>query len=172
MINPQVIGPNIAFLRKSHQLTQQELAEKINITHQAVSKWERGESLPDLSSLYHLSVVFRTSIDDMVKQELNPSNTDIDLSPITSENVNEIWEQALEQFQRTYPKPNYDTWFKYTSAVYENGQFKICCTNEFSKNWLQQKYGADISIVLNHITGNTTLDITYEVTDRPYYSLV
>ncbi|MDE6659113.1 MAG: helix-turn-helix domain-containing protein, partial [Eubacterium sp.] len=42
---------NLVFLRKSLNLSQEELAEKINVTRQAVSKWENGQSTPDMDTV-------------------------------------------------------------------------------------------------------------------------
>jgi transcriptional regulator with XRE-family HTH domain len=61
MLNNQLIGSYISKLRKDKDLTQVELAEKLNSSHQAVSKWERGDSLPDLGTLTALADFYRTS---------------------------------------------------------------------------------------------------------------
>ena len=45
------LGTKIAKLRKEQNMTQQELANKLNITDKAVSKWERGLSYPDITSI-------------------------------------------------------------------------------------------------------------------------
>ena len=50
-VSPEKVGAKISTLRKSKQLTQNELGERLNISFQAVSKWERGETLPDTSIL-------------------------------------------------------------------------------------------------------------------------
>lgn len=60
------IGANIAACRKQAGLTQAELAEKINYTDKAVSKWERGESVPDVITLAQLAEVFGVSIDTLI----------------------------------------------------------------------------------------------------------
>ena len=60
------IGANIAACRKQAGLTQAELAEKINYTDKAVSKWERGESVPDVITLAQLAEVFGVSIDSLI----------------------------------------------------------------------------------------------------------
>lgn len=51
-------GEKIAGLRKERGMTQSELGEKLNVTFQAVSKWERGESLPDFETMSRLSKLF------------------------------------------------------------------------------------------------------------------
>ena len=45
MIDVSIVGRNIAFLRRKQRMTQQDLAEAMNVSHQAVSKWENGGSL-------------------------------------------------------------------------------------------------------------------------------
>ena len=60
------IGLNIASCRKSAGLTQAGLAEKLNYSDKAVSKWERGESVPDVLTLMQLSQLFGVSVDQLV----------------------------------------------------------------------------------------------------------
>lgn len=58
-------GNRISDLRKSKNMTQEFLAQKLDVTAQAVSKWERGESMPDVSLLPRLAEVFGVSIDSL-----------------------------------------------------------------------------------------------------------
>ena len=60
------IGINIATQRKHAGLTQAGLAEKLNYSDKAVSKWERGESIPDALTLIQLAELFRISVDDLL----------------------------------------------------------------------------------------------------------
>jgi transcriptional regulator with XRE-family HTH domain len=60
-------------LRKMNKLSQEELAEQIGITRQAVAKWESGQAYPDITNLIRLSEVFKITIDRMVKEEDNCS---------------------------------------------------------------------------------------------------
>jgi transcriptional regulator with XRE-family HTH domain len=57
---------NLTFFRKKAGLTQLELAEKINYSDKAVSKWERGESLPDILTLKTLADLFGLSVDALI----------------------------------------------------------------------------------------------------------
>lgn len=66
-INYKKIGKFITDLRKEKNMTQEELAEKIPIGRQAVSKWERGVSIPDASTLIILSEIFDVTINDILK---------------------------------------------------------------------------------------------------------
>lgn len=59
----EIIGENITFLRKGKKWTQLELAEKMDYSDKAISKWERGESSPDPDALLTLSKLFNVQID-------------------------------------------------------------------------------------------------------------
>lgn len=61
-----MIDANIKFLRKKAGMSQEELAEKIDVSRQSVAKWENGESLPDITKCRELAVVFGTTIDNLV----------------------------------------------------------------------------------------------------------
>ncbi|MBE6717147.1 MAG: helix-turn-helix transcriptional regulator [Ruminococcaceae bacterium] len=60
------IGEQIAVLRKNKGITQSELGERVGVSFQAVSKWERGESLPDVTVLPLLARVLETTIDHIL----------------------------------------------------------------------------------------------------------
>ena len=60
------VGQQIASLRKSKGLTQAELGDRLSISPQAVSKWERGESMPDISLLPDLAAVLETTTDNIL----------------------------------------------------------------------------------------------------------
>ena len=63
------IGKFIAECRKRENLTQMQLAEKLNITDRAVSKWENGKSAPDISAIPMLADAFYCSIDELFSRE-------------------------------------------------------------------------------------------------------
>lgn len=60
------IGANIASYRKHFRMTQAGLAEKLNYSDKAVSKWERGESAPDVQTLVQLAELFEVTINDLL----------------------------------------------------------------------------------------------------------
>ena len=62
----QRIAANIAHYRKLHNMTQSELAVKINYSDKSVSKWERGDGVPDIYVLVALSELFNVSVNDLV----------------------------------------------------------------------------------------------------------
>lgn len=61
------IGKNIAAYRKRCGLTQAELADKLNYSDKAVSKWERGESTPDIITLAQLAEQFGITVDELIR---------------------------------------------------------------------------------------------------------
>ncbi len=60
---------NLIRLRKLNHLTQEELAEKVGITRQAIAKWEAGETMPDLEKSRILAEIFEVSLDDLANYE-------------------------------------------------------------------------------------------------------
>lgn len=53
-----ILSDKIILLRKKNNLTQEELAEKLGVSRQSVSKWEMGNSIPDINKIIQLSDVF------------------------------------------------------------------------------------------------------------------
>jgi len=64
------IGKFIAECRKNNNLTQMQLAEKLNITDRAISKWENGRSLPDSSIMLELCSILKISVNDLLCGEV------------------------------------------------------------------------------------------------------
>ena len=64
----EIIAKNLIELRKLSHLTQAELAEKLNYSDKAVSKWERNESYPETENLIAISKLFNVSLDDLVNR--------------------------------------------------------------------------------------------------------
>ena len=69
MFNMENVGLKIAELRKKRNMTQMELADKMGISFQAVSNWERGNSMPDISKLPELAEVFGVTIDELLGED-------------------------------------------------------------------------------------------------------
>ncbi|MBR3863839.1 MAG: helix-turn-helix transcriptional regulator [Clostridia bacterium] len=67
----EIVATNLVKLRKNAGFTQIELAEKLNYSDKAVSKWERGESLPDLETLKRIADLYHVSLDSLVNEKIN-----------------------------------------------------------------------------------------------------
>ena len=68
MLDKENLGKRIAFYRKEKGLTQKELANHLNISYQAVSKWEAGKSLPTVEMLYEISNLLNVTIDTLLNE--------------------------------------------------------------------------------------------------------
>jgi transcriptional regulator with XRE-family HTH domain len=66
MVELKKFGTYLCQLRKAKNLTQSELADKLNVTRQSVSKWELGDSFPDISLLTKISEIFGVSVDTLI----------------------------------------------------------------------------------------------------------
>lgn len=66
-IDKELIGKYIYQKRVENNLTQQELADKLYVSDRAVSKWERGLSIPDIEIIVKLSEIFNVNVKDILK---------------------------------------------------------------------------------------------------------
>ena len=64
------LGEKIQKLRKEKQMSQEDLAEKLKVSRQTISRWEQEQALPDLSNIIALGKIFSVSIDDLVQTDL------------------------------------------------------------------------------------------------------
>ena len=80
-------GNNIKSLRKERNLTQEQLAEYLNVSSQAISKWETNCSFPDITLLPIIASFFEISIDGLVGHDLSKINEDIESIAIKSDNL-------------------------------------------------------------------------------------
>lgn len=65
-----IIGNNLVRLRKSRKLTQEQLANKLNYSDKAISKWERATSLPSIENLYEICQFYNVTLDDLTNPNL------------------------------------------------------------------------------------------------------
>lgn len=84
------LGANIVAYRKRSGLTQARLAERLNYSDKAVSKWERGESIPDVLTLVQLAELFDITVDDLLR---DPN----EIPEHTSGRIEHVMEVAVEK---------------------------------------------------------------------------
>ena len=65
------LGNKIMSLRKKNNLSQEELAEKVGVTRQTISKWELEETAPDINQAVILSKIFKVSLDDLTNNDVS-----------------------------------------------------------------------------------------------------
>ena len=98
-MNQTKIGKFIAECRKKHNLTQMQLAEKLHITDKAVSKWERGLSMPDVSIMLELCSILHISINELLNGEM-----------IDMKDNNQHKEQLLLEMAKELERKNKTIW--------------------------------------------------------------
>lgn len=94
------LGDKIQVLRKKEGLSQEDLAEKIGVSRQAVSRWEMGQSVPEIEKLLTLSEIFKVSTDDLLKDgtlDDGQKNVSIEHKAAGSGLVRQVEEASSEQ---------------------------------------------------------------------------
>lgn len=97
-IDKEKFGVFIAQLRKEKGLTQQELADRLFLSNKAVSKWERGQSLPDITMLTPLAEILEVTVAELLKGERLTGET------MDSKEVDDLLSQALQLSEETGEK--------------------------------------------------------------------
>lgn len=73
-MNLVVIGMNIKRLRVNKKITQEELADLLYVSKQAVSKWEKGINLPDIERMEKICKLFNIKIDELLSEDLSTNS--------------------------------------------------------------------------------------------------
>ncbi|NLG03886.1 MAG: helix-turn-helix transcriptional regulator [Clostridia bacterium] len=159
-----IFSDKLQIIRKSKGITQEELAEKLGLSRQAIAKWESGMTYPDITNLIQLSELFHITIDYLVK------DNECSKSPVTTLNTDKekLIDFRLEAIRNTYagyannceasrPKSHdyffekgnyqyYDTWlggeaFSGEEAIWKNGT-PVYAMNYCGRN-LDERFSGD-----------------------------
>ena len=95
-MNTRIISRYLQLIRKSHNYTQEELAKKLDISRQAVSKWETGTTLPDVEVLLKISKLYGITINEILEPTVQAERIS-DFEQISEIPENEL-KEVLEQF--------------------------------------------------------------------------
>ena len=96
------LGNRILELRTSQQITQGELANRVGVTRQAISKWERGEGLPDLYNTQQLARALNVSVDELIGEEPQRTYTsNRSTEPINLQNVGGYFKRLMYKARHT-----------------------------------------------------------------------
>ena len=90
-------------LRKQKGFSQEELANRLNVSRQTISKWEVGESTPDMENLVAISELFEISLDELVLDKV-PEEADTSAQVVKSEFYSDIKENVLTEENRKKAK--------------------------------------------------------------------
>ncbi|MEF3304859.1 helix-turn-helix domain-containing protein [Paenibacillus sp. GYB003] len=185
MIDMRHIGAQIAELRKNGGMTQTELAERLGVTHQAVSKWERGVSLPDLPTFAQLALLLGVPTDvllGLVAKKRGDGGADSatnktpEPEPAAAEteppaapgalDAEQVWNHVKAILKTKITWPSYNTWIRGTKATVEDGLLVIHCGSPFQKDWLYRRYLKMILQALEHVTGLPDIKIGFRSPSR------
>ncbi|MBR4731658.1 MAG: helix-turn-helix transcriptional regulator [Lachnospiraceae bacterium] len=159
------LAENIRKYRKERQMTQEELAEKLNLTVGTISKWERGSSEPELSYLMQLAQIFHVSLDALLDFSIQGNNADVLMEKIGKLlNAREFEEVKKECEAALLIYPNYfmvvaqvanayyviGTMTKEKEALHKAIKYFTHSIDLFSQNSDPQ---ISITLLQNHIAG-------------------
>ncbi len=99
-MNNLTTGEIIAKLRKERGLSQEELAEALYVTRQAISKWESGAGAPDINNLKNIAAYFNVSVDYLINGTENNINQEILPSPSNRGQAAKIKKEASENMKK------------------------------------------------------------------------
>lgn len=85
------LAENLKKIRKENNLSQEQLAEKLSISRQSVSKWESGQAYPEMDKVLQLCKLFNVSVDDLLNQDVSELNN----SKAVKTNINKFIEDFL-----------------------------------------------------------------------------
>ncbi len=78
MLDMMQIGRKLSELRNKHNLTQEDISQRLYVTHQAVSKWETGKALPNIDNLSELSALYKVSLDELLCLDVALGNQSVE----------------------------------------------------------------------------------------------
>lgn len=90
MIDNRTVGRTIATLRQAKGMTQQQLAAAMNVSHQAVSKWENGAALPDIQTLVGLTQLFGITVEQLLSGEIPEARLEEETAPSFEDHLHNI----------------------------------------------------------------------------------
>jgi transcriptional regulator with XRE-family HTH domain len=158
LLDNHKIGKNILQLRKRQSLTQTELSKRLGVSHQAVSKWENGECLPDIEVLLQLGRIFGKSVEEILLFER-------EMDDAAAETPTPLWDTVLAEIKKRLSKPSLDTWFKHTTGELVEGVLCIYSPSNFATEWLYTRYAAFILAILNELTDEPDLIVEFRSRD-------
>lgn len=91
------LSENLRKIRKENNLSQEQLAEKLNVSRQSVSKWESGQAYPEMDKVIQICQLFNISVDDLLNQDIKELNN----NKIAKSNINNFIDDVLVYVTKT-----------------------------------------------------------------------
>lgn len=95
--NRMNLSDNLKKIRKEHNLSQEQLAESLGVSRQAVSKWESGGAYPEMDKVLQICKMFNVNIDDLLNQDIKKVNS----SKQEKNNINKFIDDFLDYLTKT-----------------------------------------------------------------------
>ena len=150
-----MLDKRISELRKSKNISQEELADILNTSRQAISKWERGESTPDIDRLKDLASFFNVSIDYLLGYDMQASSLNGFLDALEKSNKDNSFIISVDEIKAIVAKyPN-------------NIDLLICAIDYLSSFWLNEHNNELIDLLTDYCKRALTIfkeDNKYNVT--------
>lgn len=151
-----MLNENIKMLRKQKGYSQEQLADKLNVVRQTISKWEKGYSVPDADMLEDIADIFEVSVSDLLGKEILPEEESTDIGELLKQ-LTILNEYLAEKVRR---RKRAKKIFKRVCAV-------ICITGILSCIYL------GIGSLLSHgqeiFRADTSITLTCILDDKDYY---
>ena len=129
-----MLSENLKVLRKQKGFSQEELAVRINVVRQTVSKWEKGLSVPDADSVVKLAEIFGVSVNELLGEELKSEDNSLEVAEQLSRlnALLAIEMQRKQQFWKTvFTVVGIAIFASFIASIYP--QWREMC-NEFGRN--------------------------------------
>ena len=94
------LARNLQYLRKRDKITQEDLADRLGVSRQSVSKWETDEAYPETEKLLALCELFAVSLDDLMRRDLTQADDEPSSSAQTDETAGKAYAAHMDQFSR------------------------------------------------------------------------
>ena len=153
-----LFNEKLKMLRKESGFTQEELAEKLNVSRQAITKWETGEGTPDIENLKLISNLFNTTIDELIKEEKNVNIENLNKFKFSEEleiNHTKHFDINLGNFEEVNILPNSEETVRIEllSSKYENLDelFKVKFDDLYNKLDIDVKNNKKIDNIIFNI---------------------
>jgi len=142
----EIVSKNIINLRKANNLTQLELAKKINYSDKAISRWEKGEVLPDVETIQTLSIVFNVPMSAILESQ--DENKKIKLTKPTKQDILsqvfiicEIWTIISVIYAYLNISKGMNLWQLFTWGIPATALILLVLSNKRKNNILSFIYG-------------------------------
>ena len=130
-----LIGNKIYELRKRMKMSQEGLADKLNVSRQTVSNWETDQTVPDLYQAKAIADNFNIKIDDLFNDK------PLDISKDTDMNISEVWNKIKINLLKNISKMSYEVWFEeINKAEIINNEFCIYTKMKYECKHINENY--------------------------------